>query len=166
LFCKTTNKPFFIPTNPNRTYKNAGWVNWGHYLGAEIISNRDKTYLSFDHAKKIVKSLNLKSRTEWDQIRKNKKLPDGIPTNPSVKYKNSGWKGWGDWLGNGNVRSGTIPYLNFHAARKVARGFKLKSNKEWSMYLKDNYKKKNLPASPDYFYKNKGWKGWPDWLGK
>jgi superfamily II DNA or RNA helicase len=166
LFCKTSNRPFFIPTNPNRTYKNSGWVNWGDYLGAEIISNRDKIHLSFNDAKKIVKSLNLKSRKEWELIRKNKKLPIGIPSNPSIKYKNSGWKGWGDWLGNGNVRTGTIPYLNFHAARKVARGFKLKSNKEWGVYLKEKYKQKNLPASPDYFYKNKGWKGWPDWLGK
>jgi hypothetical protein len=24
----------------------------------------------------------------------------------------------------------------------------------------------NIPSNPDEFYKNKGWKGWPDFLGK
>ncbi len=32
-YCKSGNKPSNIPTNPQRTYKNKGWINWSDFLG-------------------------------------------------------------------------------------------------------------------------------------
>jgi hypothetical protein len=32
-YCKSGNKPDNIPANPNRTYKNKGYVNSGDWLG-------------------------------------------------------------------------------------------------------------------------------------
>jgi exonuclease I len=32
-YCKSGNKPDNIPANPNRTYKNKGYVNLGDWLG-------------------------------------------------------------------------------------------------------------------------------------
>jgi hypothetical protein len=41
--------------------------------------------------------------------------------------------------------------------------FKLNSVTEWkNKYLKIRNQK--IPAAPDRVYKNKGWKGWPDFL--
>ncbi len=33
LFCKSGNRPKDIPTNPNRTYKNKGWISMSDWLG-------------------------------------------------------------------------------------------------------------------------------------
>jgi len=42
----------------------------------------------------------------------------------------------------------------------------LKSRKEWRDYSKSGKKPDDIPANPDNTYKNKGWNGWGDWLGK
>ena len=164
-FCTSNKKPKNISSNPNNTYKNSGWISWAEYLGTKNIAYKNKLFLPYKEARLIIHSLNIKTKTEWEKLLKNKKIPGGIPTSPSSKYKNTGWRGWGDWLGNSNVKSGSIPYLDFYAARIIARGFNLNSNKEWSTYLRVKYKKNNLPASPDSVYMNKGWISWPDWLG-
>jgi len=50
---------------------------------------------------------------------------------------------------------------------KIAfKALNLNSRGEWEKYCKSGNKPKNVPASPQYVYKNKGWKGWPDFLGK
>ena len=60
---------------------------------------------------------------------------------------------------------GDIPFLSFNEARIFARSQGLKSNKEW-VSLIIRLKRNDLPRTPDYFYKNSGWKGWADFLGK
>ncbi len=41
----------------------------------------------------------------WKIYCKTHQLPKGIPSNPDVIYKNSGWKGWLDWIGSKNFSS-------------------------------------------------------------
>ena len=57
----------------------------------------------------------------------------------------------------------------FEEAREFARSLKLKSWVEWQQYLKsgkDGIPKPNdIPSIPHLTYKNKGWNGYPDWLG-
>lgn len=45
VYCKgeLTNKPpkpEDIPVNPDRYYKDSGWVSWGDFLGIETIATR------------------------------------------------------------------------------------------------------------------------------
>ncbi|NMJ86928.1 MAG: hypothetical protein EX285_03695 [Thaumarchaeota archaeon] len=61
-----------------------------------------KAWRPFKEARKIVCSLQLKNMREWRQYRKSNKKPDDIPSHPEKIYKNNGWKGWADWLGNEN----------------------------------------------------------------
>jgi hypothetical protein len=57
-YCKTGNKPAEIPYSPDRTYKKE-WKGIGDWLGTGTIANRNRTYLLFEEAKKIVHSLKL-----------------------------------------------------------------------------------------------------------
>ena len=34
-FYKSLNNKITIPSNPHRTYKNKGWINWADFLGKE-----------------------------------------------------------------------------------------------------------------------------------
>ena len=63
--------------------------------------------------------------------------------------------GWSYRVGN---------FLPFEEAKKFVHTLNLKSQKEWENYCKNN-KPDNIPTSPYYFYKNKGWVSFGDWLG-
>ena len=99
-YSKTGNRPDDIPVGPGRVYKDKGWISFGDWLGTGKIANQNKQYYSFIEARKFIRSLGLKSRTEWRGYLKSGKKPEKIPTNPSETYKQY-WKGFGDWLGTG-----------------------------------------------------------------
>lgn len=90
--------PSFLPLNPWHTYKNKGWLGWGDYLGTGNVSNKDKVYLPYDEAEKIIHTYSLKNNKEWREfIKNNKNL--GIPSSPDKTYKDKGWVSWYVWLG-------------------------------------------------------------------
>ena len=97
-YAKSKEKPSNIPSNPNHNYKNSGWTSMGDWLGINSISNRNKEFLPYNEAKKIVYSIGLKTVKEWLAFCKTDKKPYVIPSNPNVYYK-SEWKGWADFLG-------------------------------------------------------------------
>ena len=67
--------PQDIPTNPNRTYFNTGWIGIGDWLGTGTIAPRLREFLPFEQARAFARSLNLKSQTDWEQFCKHK-LPE------------------------------------------------------------------------------------------
>lgn len=96
VYRKSGNKPNNIPSAPCSVYKDKGWVNWGDWLGTNVIANQNKEFLPFEEARKIARNLNLKSVKDWKEYCKNK--PDNIPHAPNNTYKDKGWIGWYDWL--------------------------------------------------------------------
>ena len=56
-------------------------------------------------------------------------------------------------------------YRSFEDARKFVQELKLKSIKEWVQYCQSGEKPEDIPTIPERSYKNKGWKGYGDWLG-
>ena len=61
----------------------------------------------FKKARKFVQALKLKSVDDWKEYCKSGEKPDDIPKNPAttnVVYTKA-WKGYGDWLGNGQTSS-------------------------------------------------------------
>ena len=94
------------------------------------------------------------------------KKPDDIPSNPNRTYKNDGWRGWGDWLGTDRIATRIRKYLPFKEARTFVHELNIKSGREWINYSKSGKKPDDIPADPNQTYKNKGWKGMGDWLGK
>jgi hypothetical protein len=82
-YCKSGNKPYNIPADPWKTYKNQGWVEVGDWLG----SGRTRHYRPFKEAREFVRSLGLKGVKEWYDYCKSGKKPDDIPSNPWNTYK-------------------------------------------------------------------------------
>lgn len=167
--------PHDIPTNPNQIYANNGWVSMGDWLGTGFVASFKRQFRSFDNARKFVRSVNLKSQTEWIQFCKGKipdkgTLPPDIPANPRKVYKYGGWKSMGDWLGTGTIAPHLREYLSFEAARAFVHLLKLKSRSEWQEFCKGQLPEKgmlpsNIPAKPNETYATEGWKGMGDWLG-
>ena len=56
-------------------------------------------------------------------------------------------------------------YRSFKEARKFVNSLKLKSIREWVQYCQSGEKPEDIPTVPERSYKNKGWKGYGDWLG-
>ena len=100
-FSKGGKKPVNIPSSPNRTYENSGWVNWKEWLGYAEIKRRDydSKFVSYAEAKKRIRRFNISSTSEWCIFLKRGLKPIGVPSSPRDVYKNKGWTNWKDWLG-------------------------------------------------------------------
>lgn len=103
-YCSSGKKPADIPSNPYKTYAEAGWTGMGDWLGTERIAPAFYQYRSFKKAREFARSLNLKSDAEWRSYCKSGKRPADIPSNPNRTYAEAGWAGMGDWLGAGRNR--------------------------------------------------------------
>src|SRR5215217_4535014 len=72
----------------------------------------------FEEAREFVRTLGLKSSTEWNQYLKTGDKPNDIPTSPPQVYSEE-WVSWRDWLGGRPTRGDWRP---FEEAREFARG--------------------------------------------
>ncbi|MEI7728541.1 MAG: DEAD/DEAH box helicase family protein [Verrucomicrobiota bacterium] len=167
--------PSDIPAGPARTYADKGWKGMGDWLGTGTVANQLKQFRPFPQARSFVRKLKLKSKTEWQDFCKGKmhhlgRLPKDIPANPSHTFAKKGWRGYGDWLGTGNVANFLKEYRSFHNARKFTRNLKLKNQLEWRAFCMGKMchlgrLPKDIPANPSGTYAKKGWRGYGDWLG-
>ena len=98
-FVNSGKIPDDIPSNPNKVYKDIGWVNMGDWLGTGTIASSKVEYKSFEEARSFVHSLKLKSQTDWFKWCKTGNRPADIPSNASRVYKAKGWVSWPDYLG-------------------------------------------------------------------
>ena len=81
-------------------------------------------------------------------------------------YKHEGWRGYGHWLGTGNVSvKKDKQFLPFKKALLHARSLKLKGAKQWNAWCKTGARPANIPSHPDATYKHEGWQGYGHWLG-
>jgi hypothetical protein len=83
----------------------------GDWLGTGTVASFLRQYRSFEEARNFVRSLGVKSRSDWQGYCKSGKKPTDIPVNPQRKYANSGWLGWGDWFGTGRVADQLRRYM-------------------------------------------------------
>jgi superfamily II DNA or RNA helicase len=164
IFCQSPNRPPDLPTNPNSTYKNSGWISFGEFLGTGKIAPQLLKFIDFKQAKISVRQLGLKNQKEWFKFCKSGKKDEAIPSNPQNIYKNQGWNGWGDFLGTNKTSTHVIEFLSYEESKNKLRALNLKNAAEWRIYSKTNRPNK-IPSNPNTYYKNKGWKGWPDFLG-
>lgn len=134
-------------------------------LFSQIIYKSFIPFKGFEEARKVVHALNLNSKNEWALYAKSEKKSEDIPANPRDVYKNTGWIGWGDWLGTGTIAPQNKVFLSFEEAREFVRSLKFKSIEAWSTYVKSGKKPHDIPGAPGHTYKNKGWISWGDWLG-
>ncbi len=164
-YCISSEKPIDIPSAPYQIYKNSGWINMKDFLGSHDMRSRPNNYLDYEEAKKVIRPMKFKNITDWNNYRRENIDKENIPNNPQIYYKKKGWKGWGDWLGNGNIATQNREYLSFIFARDFSRNLKLSNLDEWYLYCKSGKKPLNIPTNPDKQYKKNGWSGYGDWLG-
>ena len=152
-------RPKTIPALPNEIYRDNGWIDWKHFFGT--------AKYSYEKAKEFVHTLNLSSPQEWKdycdgKMNNLKRFPKNMPKDPLHKYK-KGWVSWEDFLGNSK-------YLSYQESKEFMHTLGLKTTLEWKKYSKgqlEGYSKRpdNIPTAPDYYYKDKGWIDYGDWLG-
>jgi hypothetical protein len=179
-FCKGTLKgkgslPSDIPFAPHNTYADDGWAGMGDWLGTGTIAPALMKYRSFGKARAFACRLRLKSTAEWSAFCKSQMpskgaLPPDIPANPRNTYAKRGWKSMGDWLGTGLVAYSLRRCRPFSKARAFVRSLQLRDVYDWYDFCKGNLLHKgtlpkDIPASPNYAYRNEGWSGYRDWLG-
>jgi len=112
-YVKSKNFPLGVARQPQITYKDKGWVSWGHWLGTFNISNKQKNsnFLPYSEARKYVENkVKLQSLCDWKKYAKSSDRPEFIPSFPSRTYKNRGWTSWADWLGVKNPTGGQRKY--------------------------------------------------------
>ena len=165
-FIKSDSKPIDIPSAPESTYKNEGWKGMGDWIGTGRIADQNKIYRNYADAKKFVHQLKIVNQKGWKEYSLSGNKPNDIPSNPYQVYNSKGWVGLGDWLGTGINAPRNRIYLTFNEARDYVRKLKLKNTIEWNNKFKAGKMPLNIPRSVDRLYKDKGWKGWADFLGK
>ena len=152
-------RPKDIPSNPDTTYKGRGWTSWTDWLGPR--------WRPFEEAREFVRNLGLKHTSEWGKYCKGRlpekgTKPKDIPYHPHQVYEDKGWRGMRDWLGSG--------WRPFEEAREFVRSLGLRRHEDWIKYCKGELPEKgtkpeDIPGTPNYVYKDKGWIGLRDWLG-
>ena len=167
--------PADIPAYPDGFYADKGWESWGDWLGTGVIAPRLRNYRSFRQARVFARKLKLKSNPEWRVFCKGGmpnlgQLPADIPSAAHAVYADSGWKGYGDWLGTGNIAKFLAKFRAFREARTFARKLKLTKQSEWVAFCQGKVQHKcclpvDIPSNPNRTYSGDGWKSWGDWLG-
>jgi len=115
----------------------------------------------FNEAREYAIGLGLKSRAEWKIRVKQGEHPEDILASPEAY---SDWKGWGDFLGTGNVASRNKTFRAFNEAREYARELDLNGFHEWNQWCNTGDRPGDIPSSPRGVYRNE-WTGWGDFLG-
>lgn len=118
----------------------------------------------FKEARKLAQNLGLKTKLEWDAWTKSGKRPSDIPSNPYDVYYSKGWVSWGDWLGTGAIGTLVAKYRPYRAARAFVRSLGVKTQGEWSTYLRTGKRPSDIPAHPHEIYEDE-WTSWGDFFG-
>jgi len=173
-WCKTGTRPPELPSKPDKVYRNS-WRGWAYFLGygppleRKAGTTRTGSELPFAEARAFVQALDpgLRKVEEWRKWAKSPDRPENIPADPSHAYKGKGWVSWSDWLGTGRRKrmlNGDI-LRPFPEAREFARSLGLGSPEEYKVRARSLDFPADVPASPERHYCDKGWLGWPDFLG-
>lgn len=122
-------------------------------------------WMSFELAREFIQSLNLQSTKSWKEYCNSGLKPMNIPNVPDGVYKDKGWISWGDWLGTYEVASYLKEYKSFEEARLFAQSLNIQTLEQWRAFCSQPDFPVDIPKTPDYVYKHKGWNNYYDWFG-
>tara|TARA_B110000114_G_scaffold123373_1_gene129243 strand:- start:220 stop:1344 length:1125 start_codon:yes stop_codon:yes gene_type:complete len=159
-YIKSPNKLKKIPNSPRTVYKEE-WKGWGDFLGTKTIAPQNKLFLTYEKASELVIKLKIKTHGEWTLFKKSSKFQKyNLPKAPEIVYKDKGWKGYPSFFGKIKVEK-----YSFEEAKEYISSKGIKTLKEWHDYSKTD-RPEFIPSNPQRLYRDKGWKGWDDFLGK
>lgn len=150
-----------IPADPRLVYRDQGWISSGDFLGTGSLHPSQYNFLPFEEARKIVRAAKLASAQEYRRVHAKKFKPLRIPSNPQKTYADTGWRGWGDFLGNKNRHRGN--WLSFAETKKLVVGLGIKNQTDYHAARRDGRLPENVRSRPEDFDE---FNGWADFLGK
>jgi hypothetical protein len=100
VWSKSGQRPSDIPSSPQRTYRDDGWISWPDWLGNGNGGTARNSMLPFAVGRAYARKLELKGERGWKEWSKSGQRPSDIPGNPNKVYRDDGWISWPDWLGN------------------------------------------------------------------
>ena len=162
-FSRSKDLPPDIPADPRQYYLMRGWTTLGDFLGTDYIAHKNRKYLPYIEAQKIISDFKLQNQKEWNKFTKSKDFPMGVHKSPDRYYKE--WIDLGVWLGTNYVATKRRNYKTFEECRTYAQTLNLKINTDWAKYAKDGKIKTGFPADPSQYYLMRGWTNWGDFLG-
>ena len=164
----TLERPPDVPAAPHCVYRNKGWTDWYDWLGHP--RNQARQYLSFDEARAFMRQLSLVGSSGWAEWCRDGFRPNNIPSNPASFYRDQGWQNWPDFLGMVGQSRKRRPkqdcWRPFQEARQFVHSLGLWSIQAWGEWCATSARPHDIPEHPAYAYKNEGWAGWRDFLGK
>lgn len=157
--------PENIPSSPQSTYAEDGWISFGDWLGTGSVSVGLRNYPPYEAARDIVRGFNLKTASDWKKFCRAGLKPLNIPSMPERTYEGSGWIGYGDWLGtDAKPRRDSSLWWPFEEARDYVRALNLKTYENWNSYTKSPEFPDFLPTDPSTYYEPSVWSGYRDFL--
>ena len=161
-YCKTSDRPQELPTNPDKQYSKNGWIDWNTFLG----TNKEQ-FLNYSEAKIEIHKLGFNLSDDYNKHAREGLLPSNIPRAPEHYYKSTNeWVNWRDFLGTSDASVKFRNYLTYDEAKKAIKKFNIKSSRHWKRVMKKDVRPHNVPAWPPTFYADYGWKGWTDFLSR
>jgi len=149
--CSSEDFPINIPKAPRIIYKDY-WLGWGDFLGSGNVAPQNKKYRTYDESSKFIRSLGIKSISEWNKYCKSGNKPDDIPADIRKVYREE-FKSVGEFLGTGRIADHLKKYKSFEDAKKFIRGLNIKSTAEWNTYCKSGLKPNDIPSDLNKVYK-------------
>lgn len=160
-FARSNRMPPDIPNAADRIYADAGWVNWGDWLGTGAVADKNRAKRPFEEARAFVRALGLKQVEDWREYVKSGFKPDDIPSHPEKTYADKGWAGEADWIGS---KPGKRKWRSFEEARAFVCSLGLTSSTKWKAYARSSERPSDIPATPGLVYASE-YRGMADWLG-
>ena len=122
--------------------------------------------IEYSECKDIIKSLNIKSKSEYNKATKLDNFPKEVPKKPRDYFKES-WITWGDFLGTNRPQDNLMAklYVSYNDAKIwINENMNINSISEWKKETKDNKIPEFIPNRPERYYKDRGWISWVDFL--
>jgi hypothetical protein len=148
------------PANPHVTYKGQGWQSWPKLV---------EKYLSFEdfqeEVRRVYKESGEGNAHKW-YMKEYKNHPKW-PSDPYMFYSDEEWISWSDLVGQENIHS--REFISFEQFQSEVRALYPGQGDVQEWYKKTRVEKgktNTWPSIPHWLYRNSGWIGWAELVGK
>jgi len=122
-WCKEGMRPHGVPSDAPKIHKDGGWQGWGRWLGTGNQNDQKQSFLPFDEALRVARSLRLAGHKEWKLWCRSGARPANVPANPAKTYVHDGWIWWEHWLcHHANLDAAAAPAAARPGAKRAAPG--------------------------------------------
>ncbi|MCZ0932991.1 MAG: hypothetical protein OXJ52_07555 [Oligoflexia bacterium] len=162
-FVLSDDKPFDLPVNPNRAYKE--WTSWEDFLGVESAGSakappvkKENTFL--EDLKAVLDIDKEEAKAELNhQIQEPSQKEASVVESSNRTEKISGKRN----SFQRRNRAKNNNWMSYEEAKKLIQSLKITTALQFYEWSKEN-RPSNFPSSPYSVYK-KEWRGWGDFLG-